>query len=325
MTTTTTQHSTTATAPATTATASSTPTITRPIHPCVISNHDYSRSIEMSTWAYLHPSSSMSVSSQRYPSLVTASSNSMCVYTICPHHHHPDDNTRTGKDHPSSTTLQFVPSNLPAILSHLAGTIVALSTIPSPASSSSSVSPDALLIGFAGHPRCVVLTVVVDDDHEEYQYRQSHNSNNHIMKWQVASLLDMSHRMMDYSLGATTIYEQDMVLTTPYRHYQQQLHDTTTTTTSSTNHMAAAILGGGMALAILTFSHVPTPSGTTTTTIMAHEPYMVPQPPRSNVVVIAVGSSSSFQDVHHHHDHERPDHNGRILRHGHDDNDNGGE
>ena len=279
-----------------------TPTTTRPIHPCVMDRNQYPRSIEFTTWAYLFKSTSSK--KKRSPNLVTASSNAIGIYTIGPSTTtttttttaHPNDitNTNTTSSSSSSSSLQFVPSNLSTILSHLAGTIVSLSTIATPTTSSSSspqqnlkdddiFHPDALLIGFAGHARCVVLTIVPHTD--DTTTTTTHN-NNTILQWQVSSLLDLSPILMESSFGATTIYEQDMILsihppnqyTNCYQHQEEEEaqekirnhhhhHHTKTT--------AACILGGGVALAVMTFHHQYHPT-TTNMVVTTEEPYLVP-------------------------------------------------
>jgi CPSF A subunit region len=189
----------------------------RPVHPCVFQGSTYNRGIEFSTWARL-------LLDDPSPNLVTAASNSLCIYSIGP---------------PLSNPTLRLRSNhtLPTVLSQVAGAIVFLSTLPS-----DGRGADALVLGFAGHPRLVVLTIAASGT------------------WQVATLLDFSAALTEHSLGATSVWEQDLKVAAPPTPQQHR---------GRRPYTLACILGGGVAVAMVTLRW-------TQNTVVADEPYLLP-------------------------------------------------
>ena len=193
----------------------------RPVHPCVLSAFKATNGSEFSTWAHLtNPRSEL-------PNLVSAQGSTLHVYSI---------DQDKGK-----LVLQ-------ELFSELSGNVCYLSALRSQGD-----DPDALLIGFAGHPRLSIVTLV------EAPAGTVTSGSTMLL---ATTLLDLTQALIEESMGSVTPLEQDMAAT------MQQNHPNSAS--------VSVVLGGGVGVACLTIKRVKAANGKYFWN--ANEPYILPLP-----------------------------------------------
>eukprot|EP00980_Cylindrotheca_fusiformis_P001963 scaffold443_cov125-Cylindrotheca_fusiformis.AAC.12 len=163
----------------------------RPVHPCYLSVWEGNAGSEFSTWARI-----TNGSSDEMPDLVTAQGSTLTIYSVEP---------TTGK-------LLYVET-----FPNLNGTVCFLEKLSSPDSDKS----DALLLGFAGHPRLAVVSIKA-------------TSPKLLLG---TTLFDLTLALQELSYGSITPLEQDLQAT-----LMQKPVSTAT---------VSVALGGGVSLACL--------------------------------------------------------------------------
>jgi hypothetical protein len=198
----------------------------RPVHPCYLSIFGGKNGVEYSTWARITETSCHEDSTA--PSdLVTAHASTLSIYRV---------EESTGK-------LLLVHS-----YSNLAGNVCFLETLsvedyqkdPWNDGNKRIKRPDALLIGFSGHPRLAVVQIKPD-------------------VLLATTLLDLTPALTEHSYGAVTPLEQD--LTASLLHRRGHSHAT-----------VSVVLGGGVAVVCVQLKYHSRLGGWSAT----EEPYTLP-------------------------------------------------
>jgi hypothetical protein len=195
----------------------------RPVHPCVL-EHFQIRGAEFSCWARIR---TMGRQRREKKKLITACSNSLAIYEL--------------RD--QSTVLDLVHR-----FDGLYGSIVSLNVIHG---NLEQDEDDALLLGFAGHPRLAVVTVQQEDASIVDGFRGC--SQGWILQAQV--LLDLTPAISELAVGAVTPLEQDIMVSVNQK--------------SHTQATFGVVLGGGVGVAV---AHIERHG----TSWHAEEPYLIP-------------------------------------------------
>ena len=191
----------------------------RPVHPCFLSVFEGKTGVEYSTWAHVTNNSLGGLGGKGMPDLITAHASSLSVYRV---------EESTGK------------MLLVHTYSNLAGNVCFLETlrVDDVVDDNDDIEnkhrvgksdtyrknrirhlPDALLIGFCGHPRLSII----------------HVQPNLLL---AKVLLDLTPALTENSFGAVTPLEQDLVASLYQKDNQHQA-------------TVSAVLGGGISLVCL--------------------------------------------------------------------------
>jgi len=207
----------------------------RPVHPSVVSVFEGKTGVEYSTWANVTNHSLERVDKNGgTPDLVTANASSLSIYRV---------DESTGK----------------LLLVHtysLAGNVCFLETLrvddyedadettQQQSSRPRRRCPDALLVGFCGHPRLAMINVKPD-------------------LLLATTLLDLTPALTEYSHGAITPLEQDLIANLFQRDAASSQHHQAT---------VSVVLGGGISLVCLELKYNRSLGGWRAT----EEPYILP-------------------------------------------------
>ncbi len=202
----------------------------RPIHPSVVTVFEGKTGVEYSTWARVTNHSLERDEEGGVLDLVTANASSLCIYRV---------DGSTGK-------LLLVHTY------NLAGNVCFLETLKvndyeeegETQQSSKRRCADALLVGFCGHPRLAIVHVQQD-------------------LLLATTLLDLTPVLTEYSHGAITPLEQDLVATLFQREKDSPHHHQAT---------VSIVLGGGISLVCLELKYNRSVGGWRAT----EEPYILP-------------------------------------------------
>jgi hypothetical protein len=235
--------------------AASSSVSTKPVHPVTLSSFAPT-GCELSTWAYItstrpienscsdslkEESKSPLISPILLPNLVTAHANSLKIYSV----------------DPSSGTLLIASS-----YENLAGTIISLNVIPCSTGNSSGKMRDALLLGFAGHPRMSIVYPSSDLDSCEGTENENNNGWSGVLT--ASSILDLTPALIERSKGSVAPLEQDL--------------SCTVTNQNGKTPTVTVILGGGIAVATFQLTRTNFKNSTSSWWRVASEPYILPLP-----------------------------------------------
>ena len=212
----------------------------RPVHPCFLSVFEGKTGVEYSTWAHVTNNSLGGLGGKGMPDLITAHASSLSVYRV---------EESTGK------------MLLVHTYSNLAGNVCFLETlrVDDVVDDNDDIEnkhrvgksdtyrknrirhlPDALLIGFCGHPRLSII----------------HVQPNLLL---AKVLLDLTPALTENSFGAVTPLEQDLVASLYQKDNQHQA-------------TVSAVLGGGISLVCLHLDYNTAEGGWKA----VEEPYILP-------------------------------------------------
>ncbi|KAG7357145.1 CPSF A subunit region-domain containing protein [Nitzschia inconspicua] len=198
---------------------------TRPVHPCYLSIFEGKAGIEYSTWARITEPCCADTSTAP-PDLVTAHGSTLSIYRV-----------------EESTGKMLLVHSYP----NLAGNVCFLETLtveekqPDAWNPTRQVKrPDALLIGFSGHPRLAIVQVKPE-------------------LLLATTLLDLTPALNEHEFGAITPLEQDLTASLMQRKGRNQA-------------TVSVVLGGGVAVVCLQLKYHSNVGGWSA----MEEPYVLP-------------------------------------------------
>eukprot|EP00536_Pseudo-nitzschia_multiseries_P002927 jgi/Psemu1/184691/e_gw1.41.175.1 len=209
----------------------------RPVHPCVLSVFEGKTGVEYSTWAHVtkqsldiknnsnnnNKNNAIGNGTGGIPDLVMANASSLSIYRV---------DESTGK-----MLLMHTYSNL-------AGNVCFLETLRRNEQHHPRRRPDALLVGFCGHPRLAIIHVQPD-------------------LLLATTLLDLTPAITDHSHGAMTPLEQDLTASLFQREENSSLHHQAT---------VSVVLGGGVSIVCLDLKYNASVGGWRA----VEDPYVLP-------------------------------------------------